>query len=140
MNMLIAGVLLLGSLTGLQPQADVRAQQRLEWYRQIREDMKKSMFRVEKNEVTTIRKRSTLQPEQVRQLELIKIAYKYVRQNKINVPEGAKIAFSNVDATTAIVIFDHEVRPPHTRGGDYSAAVKLNTKTGELIGPIGISN
>ncbi|SRR6266404_2890831 len=112
-------------------QRDARLEKVLEEYRQLREDMAKSIFKIEQKEVVATVKTGALQPAQRRQLDLVKLAYEHIRKY-LSVHEGAKIVYRTVDASTAEIIFDSMLKE-NEMGPEYVAKVTINTKTKKIV-------
>lgn len=108
--------------------------ERMKRHKTFLENLLKSNYAVIKGRVVREPRRIPLSPAEEEEMKIINKAFEAIRDT-ISVPEGAKVLIQ-LEKDRYIVIFDNRL-PEGVFGGDYSAKVTIDAKSGEILEILG---
>ena len=109
-------------------------QEKVKEYQALLEQFSKSNYRVEKGKVIKEFKEKKLSTNETKEMKIIDKVFATLK-GRIKVPEGAKIVIQE-KGDQSVVIFENKL-PKGTLGGDYSAKVTIDSKSGEILEILG---
>lgn len=108
--------------------------EKIKSYKNLMKKFAESNYAVINGKVAKVSQGPALTSIQTEEMEIANKALN-VLKGKISVPEGAKTTIQ-LDEGHYVIVFENKL-PEGTRGGDYSAKVVIDSKTGEILEILG---